>query len=583
VNRRIPTILAACNDEKLFAPWFKGKKRKSFANWFTLLSALFALPMTPEQLEVFKQCTGRNAPPASPVNEVWLQIGRRGGKSFILALIAVYLSCFREYRHLLAPGERGTVVIIAQDRKAARAIFRFVKGLLHGVPMLKRMIERETAEVFDLNNRISIEIHVASFRSSRGYTIVAALCDEIAFWRSEESANPDRDILRSLRPGLATTNGMLLCASSPYAQRGEMWNAFRRHYGKDNDVLYWRAPTRFMNPSIPQRVIDKEYEEDATSAMAEYGAEFRSDEVNDFISRAVVDGATIEGRYELLYVAGRYYLAFVDASGGSRDSMTLAIAHTEGNKVILDLVREVKAPLSPNLVAEKFSAIIKAYGLTSCFGDNYGAALTREMFTAHGVDYTKATINKSEIYLNFLPLINSKRVEWLDNPRLSDQLCGLQRFIARGGHETVDHLPGHNYHDDLCNAACGAIVYAAKRVANQPSILPPVVSGYADPYTSVVLRPDPEQQVGADLRVERERLAKLCRADEMVPKLYGVSLEKYNEHKAEIERLDAELAKLPSFPQPEAAPQLNATQLYYLNGCPDMFYAIGGRTKREVF
>ena len=82
-----------------------------------------------------------------------------------------------------------SILLDQQDRKAARAIFRFVKGLLHGVPMLRRMIERETADTFDLNNRVSIEIHVASFRSSRGYSIVAALCDEIAFWRSEESAN----------------------------------------------------------------------------------------------------------------------------------------------------------------------------------------------------------------------------------------------------------------------------------------------------------------------------------------------------------------------------------------------------------
>jgi hypothetical protein len=118
------TILDAINDPKLFAPWFAGKKRKSFENWFTFLQVLFALgPLTPEQTAVYQQCTGRTAPPPAPVNEAWLQIGRRGGKSFVLALIAAYLACFREYRQYLAPGERGTIVIIAQDRKAARSIF----------------------------------------------------------------------------------------------------------------------------------------------------------------------------------------------------------------------------------------------------------------------------------------------------------------------------------------------------------------------------------------------------------------------------------------------------------------------------
>jgi hypothetical protein len=69
---------------------------------------------------------------------------------------------------------------------------------------------------------------------------------------------------------------------------------------------------------------------------------------------------------------------------------------------------------------------------------------------------------KSDIYLAFLPLIHSHRVELLDHARLASQLCGLQRFTQRGSRETVDHIPGHNIHDDVANAACGAIVYMAQ-------------------------------------------------------------------------------------------------------------------------
>jgi phage terminase large subunit-like protein len=132
------------------------------------------LPLTSDQLNTFTQGTGRSAPPTVLLNEAWLICGRRAGKSFILALIAVFLGCFHEYRQYLAPGERRTIVIIAADRKQARTIFRYVRGLLNGTPMLKRMIERETADAFDLSNRISIEIQAASFRSTRGYTLLAA-------------------------------------------------------------------------------------------------------------------------------------------------------------------------------------------------------------------------------------------------------------------------------------------------------------------------------------------------------------------------------------------------------------------------
>jgi hypothetical protein len=59
-----------------------------------------------------------------------------------------------------------------------------------------------------------IEVHTASFRAVRGYTVVACIADEVAFWRSDESANPDVEILNGLRPGMATVPGaLLLCIS----------------------------------------------------------------------------------------------------------------------------------------------------------------------------------------------------------------------------------------------------------------------------------------------------------------------------------------------------------------------------------
>lgn len=157
-----------------------------------------------------------------PATEGWLVCGRRAGKSFVLALCAVFLATFKDYRPYLAPGERATIMVIAADRKQARVIFRYIRALLTEVPMLARLIERETAEAFDLSNKVSIEV-AASFRSTRGYTLVAALCDEIAFWPTDDSAEPDREVLHALRPGMATIPGaMLLCASSPYARRGAL-------------------------------------------------------------------------------------------------------------------------------------------------------------------------------------------------------------------------------------------------------------------------------------------------------------------------------------------------------------------------
>ena len=212
-------LLAAIDDPNLFGPWFKDPG--TWQAWRAFLCALFGLPMTEEQLEVFACCTGRSTAPTAPFNEAYLVCGRRAGKSAMLALVAVYLATFKNYSPYLAPGERGTIAIISADRKQARVIFRYLASLLRDVPMLAQLIERETAESFDLTNRVTIEVSTASYRTARGYTFVAILADELAFWRSDDSANPDTEVLAAVRPGMGTIPGaMLLCASSPYARRG---------------------------------------------------------------------------------------------------------------------------------------------------------------------------------------------------------------------------------------------------------------------------------------------------------------------------------------------------------------------------
>src|SRR5262249_48958075 len=168
--------------------------------------------------------TQRTAAPSKAFNEAWLVCGRRAGKSSILALTAVFLACFKDYKPHLAPGEVATIRVMAADRAQARTGFRYVGALLREKPLLQKLITRETADTFELSNRVAIEIGTASFRSTRGYTFAAVLADEIAFWYDENSANPDEEVLVALRPGLITIPGaMLLCASSPYARKGALW------------------------------------------------------------------------------------------------------------------------------------------------------------------------------------------------------------------------------------------------------------------------------------------------------------------------------------------------------------------------
>jgi len=283
-------ILDSLDSADLFAGQFQ--PAESWAAWRAVLAALFALPMTEAQLATYRRHTGREVQPSAPARECWLAVGRRGGKSRVAALVAVYLAAFK--KHTLAPGETGVLMVIAGDRRQARVVLRYITGLLESTPILSRLVARRMRESIVLTNGIVIEVHTASFRSTRGYTVVGAVLDEVAFWPADEAAaNPDSEILAAIRPGMATVPGSLIVAiSSPYARRGELYRAIERHHGRDGDaVLTWTADTLTMNPSADPAEIARAFEEDELSAWSEYGRDgevrFRTD-VESFISREAV-------------------------------------------------------------------------------------------------------------------------------------------------------------------------------------------------------------------------------------------------------------------------------------------------------
>ncbi|MCV3764041.1 hypothetical protein [Rhizobium sp. TRM95796] len=444
-------ILQACANPELFAPWFR--KPETYQSWFAFLAALFGLEMTEEQAEIYRKHTGRQELPTEPFNEAWLVVGRRGGKSLFMAIAAVFLAAFFDYSKYLVPGERATVMVIAADRRQARTIIRYIKGMLSIIPVLKELVERETADEFELSNSVSIEVGTASFRSTRGYTYAAVLCDEIAFWRTDDAAEPDYAVLDAIRPGMATIpNSMLLCASSPYARKGALWDAFKRYFGKSDGPLVWKASTREMNPTIRESTIARAYERDPAVASAEYGAEFRRD-IEAYVSIEALEACTAFGYTDRPFSSRTKYRAFVDPSGGVNDSFTLAVGHSETDKIVLDVVREKKPPLSPEGVIDEFCGILKAYGIREVTGDRYGGEFPREQFRKHGIAYKVAEHVRSDLYRNLLPIINSGRIELLDLPVLRSQLVNLERRVHRGGRETIDHAP--NAHDDIANAVAG--------------------------------------------------------------------------------------------------------------------------------
>jgi hypothetical protein len=320
-----------------------------------------------------------------------------------------------------------------------------------------------------------LEVATASYRTVRGRTLAGAIVDESAFLRADDSALPDKELVRALRPGLLTLHGLLLVISSPHRKVGILYDAHRKYFGNDNQDrgLYIQASSRDLNPSLDEQSIAEAMEDDPAAALSEYGGHFRAD-LQGFLDDATVDGAIVQGRRMLPRSLKCKHVAFADPSGGRGDSFTLAIAHQEpapegkqAGRVVLDVLQAEPPPFDPETVVSSMAAILKSYGLQEVHGDQYAGEWVPAAFRRFGITYRPSELTRSEIYLEVLPLFSQGRVELLDLPVLRTQLLLLERRTRAGGRDSVDHPRGA--HDDHANAAAGALRLAAPAKIIQPT------------------------------------------------------------------------------------------------------------------
>ncbi len=468
-------ILEAIADENLLGPFFDDPD--TWAAWHAAMRVVYGLDIPAADHELIRECTGRDATrlPRDGFDTVLLLTGRRSGKSRIAATIATYEAVLSGRESKLSKGETGVVPIVSPTKSQSRVVKDYMRGIFEA-PILAAEVSKETREGFELKNGTRIECLAGDFRTVRNFTCLAVVVDEAAFlgYADESKIRSDTELIRALKPSLATCGGRLIAISIPYAMKGWCYSTWKKHFGNDTSkTLVWNCPSRTMNPTLSQSIVDDALAEDPDGARAEYLGQFR-DDIATFVPRDIVESAVVKGRTELLPDRNRRYAGFVDISGGRSDDAALAIAHKEGEKVILDYLRRWRPPFSPDRACAEMVEDVTRYEITRVIGDNYSAEFVKQSFESRGVRYARATRNpwgatltakkarsKSELYLELLPRLFSRQVELLDNAALVDQLCGLERRTRSGGRDSIDHGP--NQHDDLANVLAGVVVCATQR------------------------------------------------------------------------------------------------------------------------
>lgn len=447
------SILDAFSDPQLLGNSFGGDSREA---WRAVLSGAFGLPMDAERRELFDLLAGGREPPTQRVRELWAIAGRRSDKTHTAAGIAVYLATVWVAQEgilsRLAVGERGVVQIIACDRAQAKVALNYVRGLIDDSRVLSGMVTRDVGDAIELNNGTAIEVITNSHRAVRGRTLLAAILDECAFFRDESSASPDAELYRAILPSLATTGGLLVGISSPYAKRGLLYDRWRKHFGQNGDVLVVQGASKVFNPTIPQELIDEADAADPDASCAEWHGQFRAD-VEAFITREIADAVTRPSPLVLPYDRKHRYRAFIDAAGGGADEFTMAIGHDEDGKTIVDVLLAQRG--TPSEIVADYAKTLRTYCISEATSDRYGGSWPCDEFARHGIRVDTSAKPKSDLYRDALPIMRSGRCELPPDDKLLTQLVGLERRTQRGGRDSIDHAP--NGHDDRANVIAGLL------------------------------------------------------------------------------------------------------------------------------
>ena len=102
----------------------------------------------------------------------------------------------------------------------------------------------------------------------------------------------------------------------------------------------------------------------------------------------VIDDAVDEGVRERAPEESVRYVSFVDAASGSgKDSFTVAVAHKDAERAVLDVLRAWKPPCNPSGVIAEASDLLKRYRSRETSGDRYAPGFVAEHFHANGIRY----------------------------------------------------------------------------------------------------------------------------------------------------------------------------------------------------
>ena len=390
---------------------------------------------------------------------VILACGRRGGKSLLAAIWAVYDATMRDLREYQRQGEPRYILLVAGSLPQARALFRTISDMFKA-PMLAPMVVGDpTADEIRLVNGVILRVVPCSDRTTRGLPASTVIFEELASYTDTSGHQSGEAVYRALAPSVAQfgAEGRIIALSSPRGQRGVFYRLFQQATArKDGYALH--APTWELNPEIDRAFLERERDSDPELFAQEYEASFTA------IGGSFIDSIKLEEATKPFpeHHHGLRVLALDPAF--SQDDFGPAIACVpadDDNVVFLEHVEALRRP-GFNTAMDYAAALAKDWDVSRVVTDQGAQQAVVEELAKRGVTCQKVPWtgrsnsgrSKAHRYGRIKTLLTQGRLLMLDNAELRSEFTEITVAPSASdpGYSITTHGP-----DDMADAAVMAV------------------------------------------------------------------------------------------------------------------------------
>lgn len=435
------------------------------------------LPHADEMLarfdEVDRRLVAKGFPPTSPwwreTIERWyrsgkrqavLRVGRRGGKSSSLSRLGVVEALYGD--HTIPPGDIGMVAVVSTDRPEAAKRLHTIKTILKALGVAYRWNGAE--KQIELREKpVAFRVYTASIAGVSGFTSIFVFLDEVAKWRDKETgANPATEVIRSIRPTMATMpNAKIVLSSSPMSMLDAHYDAYAE--GETALQIVAHAPTWIANPTVSEERT-REDEPDESTHAREYGAVPQAANDSSLISERLYDVNVrrVPQLWDLPPAPGHFYVATMDPAT-RRHAWTFAITTKglDGRRKVA-MAREWRpkpgVPLRPKTILMEIRELMRPYGLRVVHTDQHAVDHLRDLLP-EGLHLVEVVWTQPEIQRaceHLLKLCQSEAVEFHPDPQVKLDVMGIMEVFTRNGRAVV-FAEGQGRHSDYAPTIAMAV------------------------------------------------------------------------------------------------------------------------------